>query len=77
MNTSTIELTKKVLSLSVEERILIAQRIWESVKDFMTPEIEKEWLEEAERRWRDIEEGRVKCIPAEAVMQKAKASLKK
>jgi len=77
MNISTAELTKKVLSLSTEERIIIAQQIWESVEDFVTPDVEKEWLEESEKRWRDIEEGRVKCIPAEEVIQKVKASLKK
>ncbi len=41
----------------------------------INPEIEKAWLKEAERRWREIEEGKVECIPAQEVMEKARKSV--
>jgi putative addiction module component (TIGR02574 family) len=69
------ELTDQALSLSVDERTLLAQRLWESIEGFIDTETEKAWLEESDRRWKDIKEGKVKCIPAEKAMKKARASL--
>ncbi len=40
-------------------------------------EIEKAWMDEADRRWQEIKEGKVKCIPAEEVMKQARDALKK
>ncbi|MCX6583967.1 MAG: addiction module protein [Candidatus Aminicenantes bacterium] len=34
--------------------------------------IEEEWLALAEKRWIEIEEGKVQCIPAEEAMMKAR-----
>lgn len=70
------ELEDKLMSLSADERALIAQRLWDSLGEFASPDIEKAWLKEAQKRWRDIEEGRVECIPAEAVMKRARNRLK-
>jgi putative addiction module component (TIGR02574 family) len=75
MNQLTNELTNKVLSLSVEDRVIIAQRIWDSIESFVNVEIEKIWLDEAEKRWMEIEGGKVKCISADEVMQTARKIL--
>ncbi|MDI6793757.1 MAG: addiction module protein [bacterium] len=72
-----MNLAEKVLALPIDERVILAQRVWDSVEHFVDPEIEKAWLDEAERRWREIEQGRVQCMPAEEVMKKARASLNK
>ncbi len=77
MSMATGELTKKVLGLPTDERVILAQRVWDSVEHFINPEIEKAWLDEAEKRWYEIEQGRVQCIPSEEVMKKARASLNK
>jgi putative addiction module component (TIGR02574 family) len=69
------ELTDQALSLSIEERAILAQRLWESIEGFIDTETEKAWLEESDRRWKDIKEGKVKCIPAEKAMKEARASL--
>ncbi len=71
------ELTDKALALPTDERAILAQRLWESVEGFADGTIEKEWLKVAEQRWKDIEEGRVQCIPAEEAMKKARARVNK
>ncbi|MCP4151366.1 MAG: addiction module protein [bacterium] len=38
---------------------------------------EEEWLDVAERRWQEIETGKVECIPAEEAMKSIRASLEK
>ncbi len=77
MNMSINELKDQLMSLPQDERALLAQHLWDSLEDFVNPEIEQAWFEEAEKRWHDIEEGRVKCIQAEFVMKKARKTLEK
>ncbi len=77
MSTMTMKLMEKILALPTDEKVALAQQVWDSVEHFVNPEIEKVWLDEAEKRWREIEQGRVQCISAEKVMKKARASLKK
>lgn len=71
------EITKKALSLSIEDRVVLAQRVWESLEHFANADIEQAWMEEADRRWREIEEGTVQCQPADRVMRRARESLKR
>ena len=40
-------------------------------------EIERAWLEVSERRWQEIQTGRIQTIPADQVMREARAALKK
>jgi len=74
MSTLT-DVTKQALALPVEERVVLAQRVWESVEHFASSEIENAWMDETERRWREIEEGKVKCLPANEMMKRARESL--
>lgn len=69
------DLTKEALSLPVEDRVILAHRVWDSVEHFASADLEKAWMDEADRRWREIEEGKVQCQPAEEVMRQARASL--
>ena len=43
----------------------------------MDEDVEKAWLEEAERRYKELKEGEVELIPAEEVFTRARAQLKK
>ncbi len=70
-----IEITNKALALSVDERVMLAQRVWDSVEHFASAEVEKAWMAEADLRWHEIEEGKVRCLPADKVMQRARKSL--
>jgi putative addiction module component (TIGR02574 family) len=71
------DITAKALTLPIDERVILAQCLWNSIEDYVNPNIEKEWLALAEKRWIEIEEGKVQCIPAEEAMMKARAYLKK
>ena len=71
MSTATLELTKQAMTLPADERVLLALRLWESVQDFVDPDIEQAWLEEVETRWSEIKDGIVECLPVEEVMKKA------
>lgn len=72
---SAVALLDQVFALPVDDQAILAQRIWESIEHFISPDIEQAWLDEAERRWRDIEEGRVQCIPAKEAIESARMSL--
>ena len=69
------KLEQEVLALPVEDRACLAQKVCDSIEHFADAETEKAWLKEADRRWREIDEGRINCIPAEEVMRRARASL--
>lgn len=70
-------LLDKVLNLQIDERAILAQKIWDSIEHFVSPEVEAAWLAEADRRWREIEEKRVTCISAEEAIKKSRQSLRK
>ena len=74
MSTLT-DVTKEALSLPAEDRVLLAQRVWESIEHFATPDVETAWMDEADRRWREIEEGKAQCLPADEVMRRARQTL--
>ena len=70
---STInDIEKFVFKLPPDERAALAYRIWDSLEEFADADIEKAWLDEADRRWQEIEDGEVRCIPAEEVIKRAR-----
>jgi putative addiction module component (TIGR02574 family) len=73
---STAALLDQILALQPDERAILAQRVWDSIEHFISPEIEQAWLTEAENRWNEIEAGKIKCIPAVDAMKKARSMLK-
>lgn len=73
MTTQAKALTKQALALKPEERIELAETLLTSVDGFASPEIEAAWMEEVERRVKEIETGQAKLIPAEEVHRKARA----
>lgn len=74
---SSAAILDDVLSLHVDERAVLAQKIWDSIEHFVSPEVEKAWLAEADRRWREIEEEGVECISAEEAIERARHRLNK
>ena len=67
---------KQALHLPSKARAKLAQRLIESLEDLSEAEADKLWLDEAERRAADIDQGKVKLVPAEEVARKARALLK-
>jgi putative addiction module component (TIGR02574 family) len=74
MNLKQIE--DEALHLSEEERAALAQKLLLSLDAPTLAEIEDDWLVEAHRRARELDEGTVQPIPAEEVRKKAKALLR-
>ena len=72
---SAAALVDQVFALSVDDRAILAHRIWESIEHFLSPAVEQAWLDEAERRWREIEAGEIQCIPAKDAIKLARMSL--
>ena len=56
------------LKLPVDDRILIANSLYESA-DPVDPVLEQEWAQEVAGRLRDIDEGKVEMLDGETVMR--------
>lgn len=74
MNPATIE--QEALHLPALDRAKLAHKLLLSLEDMSEPEIEEAWLDEAERRAAEIDQGLVQLIPAEEVSRKARALLR-
>ena len=74
MNLKQIE--DEALHLSEEERAELAQKLLLSLDVPTKEEIEQDWLIEAHRRAKELDEGIVQPIPAEVVRKKAQSLLR-
>ena len=64
------ELYKEALTLSAEEREELKHLLsMRPDSGYASPEIEKAWMDEIERRERDLAEGRDNWIPGDEVMR--------
>jgi putative addiction module component (TIGR02574 family) len=66
---SVEELETEALKLPADERERLAIRLLSSVESRL--EFEAEWIEEVERRARELDEGAVETIPADQVIRDA------
>ena len=58
---------REVFDLSPESRATLAGLLLESLEPPPDQDVEQSWLQEAERRWAEIERGDVETIPWEEV----------
>ena len=63
------------MELSLEERAQLAGTLLFSLDEPSESEVERLWLQEAERRLKDFREGKVKGIPAEEVFSRVIAAI--
>jgi putative addiction module component (TIGR02574 family) len=70
------ELESKVLKLPRRERARLAQRLISSLDPKADRDVEKLWLQEAERRLGELKSGRIAGIPADKVLRKARSTLR-
>ena len=72
MSSNVQEIEEKALKLSHSERAILAEHLIQSLEDQEDdPDIERLWIEEAERRYKEYKEGKVKAKPAELVFKDA------
>jgi putative addiction module component (TIGR02574 family) len=74
MNASTIE--KEALALPLQERAKLVERLLDSLENLPEPEAEALWLEVAERRAREIDQGAVQLVTPEELERRVQARLK-
>jgi hypothetical protein len=68
------ELRREALQLDPSIRADLARELLESLDDLPEPEVERLWLEEAERRRVDVQAGKVMPIRMDEVFAKARAA---
>ena len=70
------EVESRALRLPRRERARLAQRLISSLDQEVSPDVDKLWLQEAERRLRELKSGKATGIPAEKVVRKARSALR-
>lgn len=74
MNIGTLE--KEALELPMQERARLAQRLLESLDEVSDSAAEQLWLDAAEHRAREIDQGAVKLVTAQELEIRVAALLK-
>lgn len=70
------QIEREALGLEPAERARLAQRLIVSLDDSSDPDVERLWLEEAERRLDELLAGTAVARPADDVMRRARAALR-
>lgn len=70
------EIEKEIRSLSAGDRTLLLPTLIADLADGVDEDVDQAWLEEAQRRHRELAEGRVATAPAEEVFERARSRLK-
>jgi hypothetical protein len=75
MGKMTLEEVRAVVhELSPEDKEILSIELSYEIRK-VDPEIEKSWLVEAKRRWKEFEEGKVKGIPGEEAFARIRQKL--
>ena len=75
MSRESDEILAKAMELSLDERAQLAGKLLLSLDEPSESEVERLWMEEAERRLREFRGGKTKGIPADEVFRRATADL--
>jgi hypothetical protein len=71
------EIEKEVRELEPDAQEHLLRALLEELDGPPDPDVEQAWLEEAQRRSRELDMGAVEAIPADQVFAKARADLKR
>jgi len=69
------ELEAEIKNLNLKDRSALAKRIIQSLDELSESEIEALWVEEAERRLDELEQGLAREIPAEEALRRVRAGI--
>ena len=69
------EKVAEVLALPEQDRAFLARQLIASLEDTVDPDAEAQWQQVIDRRSREIEEGKVNCLPVEQVVQEIRHKL--
>ena len=76
MSTTVAEIEAKIRTLSPEDKAELLRVLIDELDGPADANVEQAWLAEAQRRHREIEEGKVRPVPAEQVFRNLRARLK-
>ena len=68
---------QEIRELSVSDKETLLRVLWEELDGPADVAVDAAWLEEVQRRSREIDEGRVDSVPAEEVFARLEALIKK
>ena len=75
MNPNIEALAKETMALDIEDRALLAGKLLLSLDEPTSSEVERLWLDEAERRLEGYRAGKVQGIPADEIFRRAISEL--
>jgi putative addiction module component (TIGR02574 family) len=75
MASTLSDLKKKAAQLPEQERAELALSLIESLDGPADPDVEEAWVQEIERRVRQVEKGEAELIPAEEVFARIRRRL--
>ncbi len=67
---------RSTLQLSSDERAVLAEHLIHSLDEEEDPDAERLWVAEAEQRYKEYKEGKIKTKPATEVFKEARSKLK-
>lgn len=77
MSTEVAEIEAKIRSLSPEDRTELLRALIADLDGPAEANVEQAWLEEAQRRHREVIEGKVKPVPGTRVFENLRSRLKR
>jgi hypothetical protein len=77
MARSVQEIHQEIQKLSLVEKEDLLRALVIELDMATDPEINALWIDEAQRRGHEIDEGLVQCVPAEDVFKRLESALKK
>jgi putative addiction module component (TIGR02574 family) len=75
MRTTHVEIESEVLKWSPGERVHLAERLLESVDDFVSEDVDCAWRTEIARRVGEVESGKVSGLASQDVFAEAREKL--
>jgi hypothetical protein len=67
------EIASEVLRLNIESRAALAKRLLDSLEELSPDEVERLWVDEAARRYRQLREGTATSIASDEVFARLDA----
>ncbi|MBM2805485.1 MAG: hypothetical protein HW419_3378 [Deltaproteobacteria bacterium] len=75
MSTDVAEIEAKIRSLTLKDKTELIRTLIAELDGLADPDVERVWLEEAQRRYREVVEGKVQPVPGERVFANLRARL--
>ena len=69
------DIEKEIRALSAEEKIELLRTLIAELDMPADPNVERAWLETAQRRYRELVEGKIKGVPGPLVFERLRARL--